>query len=99
MKWEKAVREVLEHRRYRSMDYSDEPKVKATDKEIASIIAEIVGLAESDAGVDTAWPSRDVVAKLCDAVDHLLHDHSCDAHGYEEVGTALRVARRWLTGG
>lgn len=42
------------------------------------------------------WPPRDVVRRLADAVDHLLHDHDCDAHGHEEVKRCLDEARTWL---
>lgn len=42
----------------------------------------------------TTWPVRDVLARLADAADHLLNVHSCDAHGYEDVGIARDVARQ-----
>jgi hypothetical protein len=42
---------------------------------------------------DTAWPLRDVLARLADAADHLLNDHDCDTHGHEEIGIARDVAR------
>ena len=45
---------------------------------------------------DQPWPLRDIVAKLADAAEHLLHDHSCDAHGHEEIERALKRAREWL---
>jgi hypothetical protein len=46
-------------------------------------------------GSDTPWPLRDVLTRLADAADHLLKDHSCDAHGYEGLGDARDAARRY----
>jgi hypothetical protein len=42
------------------------------------------------------WPLRDVLARLADAADHLLHDHDCSAHGHEGVLEAVTQARRIL---
>lgn len=39
------------------------------------------------------WPTKDVLARLADAADHLLRDHGCDAHGYEGVNAARDQAR------
>lgn len=47
-------------------------------------------------GADTPWPTTDVLAKLADAGDHLLHAHDCDTHGWEEIGRAVTVARERL---
>jgi hypothetical protein len=44
-------------------------------------------------GMDTAWPLGDVLTRLADAADHLLGDHGCDSHGYEEVYAARDAAR------
>lgn len=45
---------------------------------------------------DDPWPTVDVLRKLTDAGEHLLRDHDCDAHGYEEIANAVRVARQRL---
>jgi len=42
------------------------------------------------------FPPRDVIKKLVEAAEHLLHDHNCDAHGYEETMQAVAVAKKWL---
>lgn len=42
------------------------------------------------------WPVRDMLRKLADAADHLLLDHDCDAHGYEQVSTCVIKAREYL---
>jgi hypothetical protein len=42
---------------------------------------------------DGPWPLRDVLVKLADAADHLLNNHDCDGHGYEEIGYARDAAR------
>jgi hypothetical protein len=47
-------------------------------------------------GMDQPWPLRDAVAKLVGAVDHLLTDHLCDGHGYEEVIAARDVCLAFL---
>ena len=56
-------------------------------------------VAEAKATADlnaTSWPLHMVVWRLANAVDHLLHDHDCDAHGHEGVLYALQAARTWL---
>lgn len=45
------------------------------------------------ASSDSPWPLPDVLKKLADAADHLLSDHSCDAHGHEGVAQARDTAR------
>lgn len=52
-----------------------------------------------DAMDETAWPLRDVLAKLVEAVDHLLDVHDCDAHGHEQFIIARDKARELLRGG
>ncbi len=42
------------------------------------------------------WPLPAIVWRLANAVDHLLHDHDCDAHGHEGVLYAMQAARSWL---
>jgi hypothetical protein len=46
--------------------------------------------------LDTPWPPRDVVERLVLATGHLLIEHDCDHHGYEETCAALDVAKAWL---
>lgn len=38
--------------------------------------------------MDTPWSLVEVLSKLVAATNHLLYDHSCDAHGHEEYRTA-----------
>jgi hypothetical protein len=47
-------------------------------------------------GMDQPWPLYDVVAKLIEATEHLLNDHSCDRHGYEEFRTAVIKGKEYL---
>jgi hypothetical protein len=47
---------------------------------------------------DNAWPLRDVLARLADAAEHLLHDHGCDLHGHEEIRRAVIRAREIRAG-
>ena len=44
-------------------------------------------------GYAEAWFLTRVLRRLADAADHLLNDHSCDAHGYEGVVSARDAAR------
>ena len=44
---------------------------------------------------DQPWPLRDVVLKLCDAAEILLHEKNYDGHGHEEISRALKVGREW----
>lgn len=42
--------------------------------------------------VNESWPVADMLEKLAGAAEHLLRDHDCDAHGWEEVsGVAIRA--------
>lgn len=41
------------------------------------------------------WPLVDVIRRLGDAAEHLLQDHACDAHGYEELRPAIEAARQY----
>ena len=47
-------------------------------------------------GIATPWPARDVVDKLAEAASILLVDKDYDGHGWELIGTALKVAQAWL---
>lgn len=42
---------------------------------------------------DTPFPADYVIERLCDAVEHLQHDHNCDVQGYEEWDMAARYGR------
>jgi hypothetical protein len=53
-----------------------------------------VGELESIIGNDAPWPLRDALMRLADGADHLLNDHSCDQHGYEELCQARDSARK-----
>lgn len=44
-------------------------------------------------GHDTPWPVRDVLHVLGLAADHLLGQHGCDCHGWEEAKAARESAR------
>ena len=41
----------------------------------------------------TPWPIHDVLAKLADASDILLHHYNYDGHGYEQIEECVRRAR------
>lgn len=49
-------------------------------------IAEIIG-------ADQPWPLRDVLNKLIEASDILLHNKSYDGHGWEEISHAVERGR------
>ncbi len=46
--------------------------------------------------LDTAWPLRDVLARLVDIAEHAAEAHACDRHGYEEDRAAVDAARAIL---
>lgn len=48
------------------------------------------------AGMDTAWPMHDVLAKLIGAHKHLHDVHQCDCHGYEEYMAAADAGKSYL---
>lgn len=56
---------------------------------LAAALAEVM----NPRGIYDAWTLNRVLRRLADAADHLLNDHSCDAHGYEGVVCARDAAR------
>lgn len=44
-------------------------------------------------GLNNAWPLKDVLQKLVDAAEILLHKKSYDGHGYEEIEMCVKQAR------
>ena len=54
-------------------------------------IADVIIEAQS-----TAWPLHDILARLIAGANHLLNDHSCDTHGYEELIGARDAAKHIL---
>lgn len=67
----------------------------------AQLVAAEAARDEANAALATCsasstWPPRDVVARLADAADHLLRDHDCDTHGWEEMQRCRDEARAWL---
>lgn len=49
-------------------------------------------------GADSSWPIHDVLWRLADAADHLLHHHNCDALGHEGIARARDAARDFVAG-
>lgn len=45
-------------------------------------------------GFDTPWPVREVLKRLVEGSEHLLHGHDCDCHGYETLIQAIESARK-----
>lgn len=45
---------------------------------------------------DQPWPLRDIVSKLCEATEILLHEKNYDGHGHEQISCALRLAKSWI---
>jgi hypothetical protein len=48
-------------------------------------------------GMDTPWPINEILQKLIEATDHLLNDHNCDHHGYEQYQQAANAGRQILS--
>ena len=48
----------------------------------------------SNARLDKPWPFRDVLAKLVEAAEILLHRCDYDGHGYEEILAAVDAAKK-----
>ena len=46
--------------------------------------------------LDTAFPLRDVLQRLAEAIDHLLDGHNCDCHGHEGIRYAQQAAQAAL---
>jgi len=47
-----------------------------------------------DMGMSEPWPVVEVLRKLSDAAEHLLHDHDCDHQGHEGISDAKTRARQ-----
>jgi hypothetical protein len=43
---------------------------------------------------DSAWPVKDVLTKLVEAAEILLHRYDYDGHGYEEILAAVNAAKQ-----
>lgn len=56
------------------------------------IPAELTEQAEAD-----PWPTKDVIAKLIEAAEILLHQHNYDGHGYEEITAAVERAKQIIS--
>jgi hypothetical protein len=53
-------------------------ELRAKIKELEAVLAH-----------DLPYPLRSVLTRLRGAAEHLLHDHNCDRHGYEEIGAVI----------
>lgn len=42
---------------------------------------------------DTVFPVLSCLRILSEATDHLLKDHGCDVHGYEQFASAVKAAK------
>lgn len=79
---------------------------KKTESEVESLRAQLLeALAERNQlgslvtnvlRMHLSYSLPSVLEHLVRAVDHLLHDHSCDGHGYEVVGSARDAAQEIL---
>lgn len=47
-------------------------------------------------GQDTPHPLLYCLKILTDATDHLLNDHNCDTHGYENITRMMHEGRRYI---
>lgn len=67
--------------------------VRASDNKI-DITNRVVALADRYFGVsqdlDQPWPLMDVIKKLCEATDILLHKKDYDGHEWEEMEICLK---------
>ncbi|MCP4948862.1 MAG: hypothetical protein GY923_15300 [Aestuariibacter sp.] len=43
--------------------------------------------------LDEPWPMQSVLRTLASGIDHLLDDHSCDAHAHEQLNLCRHKAR------
>lgn len=82
-RWQEFATEAM-----RSLGEVDENTLP-DDTKTRDVLLELVELM----GLSTPWPLAEVLTKLCDAADHLLKDHDCDAHGWELVGSARDAGR------
>ena len=47
--------------------------------------------------IDASWNLVDVVSKLCEATDILLHKKDYDGHGWEEMQLCLELGQKYIT--
>jgi hypothetical protein len=59
-------------------------------------VAKPVETAAPRLGMDTPWPLHEAVATLISGVEHLLRDHTCDAHGHENLKQAVTAGKKYL---
>jgi len=64
---------------------------------LAKARASLIATSRAEAlSMDQPWSVPSIVKRLCDAAEHLLRVHDCDAHGHEGVKAALDAGREWL---
>ena len=51
---------------------------------------------KEEIGEQTAWSLKQIVSKLCDATDILLHEKDYDGHGHEELQVCLTLGKRYI---
>lgn len=52
---------------------------------------------ESAMATADPWPTKDVISKLIEAAELLLHRHDYDGHGYEEIAAAVERAKQIIS--
>lgn len=83
----KLITEV--HGKYGVKHLTDQLLTLTAERDkLAKVCGEMVG--------NGAWPFRDVLTMLTQAVSHLQHNHDCDCHGHENFWRALELAPQYL---
>lgn len=59
--------------------------ISDTDKSKQSTIHEVMPSLQSVLALDNAWCLKDVIKKLIEASEILLHQKNYDGHGWEEI--------------
>ena len=76
-----------------SLNKAERVSLRAIAKEYDKLCKAYEGLVDVLIG-DGPFPIIPCLAILADAADHLLKDHNCDSHNYEQVGNVAIVARQ-----
>ena len=93
------LREVVRHRdeTLRRLEVAErllartQPILKQAQQQIDEMHRELTKMQVLH-GMDQPWPTRDVLAKLSEAAKILLHHHSYDSMGWEQIDIAVRAA-------
>lgn len=92
----KKIKQIL-HQHFFIVEHEDWYDAETIAEELAKVFSSNAVLTDSlPLDNDKAWNTHDVIEKLCEATDILLHKKDYDGHGHEEILICLQRGRELL---